>query len=87
MCRKSVGGAEAAACITGRFDTETPAEPLLRSAGRMLSGTLRHHSPAPRPGEQQAQTVHLDEGLDAQGADGSRQIYTADELATYCTLE
>jgi hypothetical protein len=81
------GGAEAAACITGRFDTETPAEPLLRSAGRMLSGTLRHHSPAPRPGEQQAQTVHLDEGLDAQGADGSRQIYTADELATYCTLE
>jgi hypothetical protein len=79
--------ADTAGCIVGRYDTETPAEPLLRRAGQIRSGTLRHHSPAPRPGAQQAQTVHLEEALDAEGADGSRQIYTAAELATYCSLE
>ncbi len=78
------GGAEQVNCITGRFDSETPADPLIIDADILRSGFLRLHSPPPRPGMQQAESTYLDGSLDVKGANGEQRRYTPEALAEFC---
>lgn len=81
-----VGGRAAAAnCLSGRFDTETPADPLVLQAQVIRSGGLRLHSPPPRPGSQQAEAVYADGGASVRGADGGQLLYSPQALAEFCT--
>ncbi|HUP92660.1 MAG TPA: hypothetical protein VM074_10470 [Solimonas sp.] len=81
------GGAEGAHCIRGRFDTQTPADPLILEGQLVRSGRLALHSPPPRPGAQQPEASFVDGGADVLGADGAREFYTEQELAGFCRLE
>jgi hypothetical protein len=73
-------------CAAGRVDTQTPQEPLVVDHDVLRSGRLRHSSPPPRPGTQQADAAYLDDGADVTAADGSEQVYSAAQLAQMCAL-
>lgn len=80
------GGAQAARCVHGRFDSQTPAEPLVVRDRAVQAGRLRMHSPPPRPGAHQAEAVFSAQGVQVQGADGSSAFYDPAALAAFCTL-
>lgn len=80
----ALGGASSQNCATGRFDTETLDTPLLYEDGRVIAGRLRFHSPPPRPGAQQAVVNFLPHEIQAQGSDGSQQIFTEGEFSAFC---
>lgn len=79
-------GAAAANCISGRYDSETPAEPLHVESGAIRAGQLLFHSPPPRPGVQQAGALYLSDGAEMRGADNGQRQYSAEELADFCVL-
>lgn len=78
------GGAAAVNCTAGRFDSETPLEPLVIDADIMRSGFLRLHSPPPRPGTQQAESTYADGSINAKGANGEQRLYSPEDLAKFC---
>lgn len=80
------GGAAGANCISGRFDTATPAEPLILQDKLIRSGRLQLHSPPPRPGTQRAEVAYAEGGASVMGADGVQRVYTAQQLAGLCSV-
>lgn len=79
------GGADDVNCSAGRFDNETPTEPLRIDENVIRSGFLLLHSPPPRPGAQQAQSRFVDGGMEAQGANGETQFYAPADWVPFCS--
>ena len=76
------GGAN---CLTGRWDTET-LEPLTLEERSIRAGSLRLHSPPPRPGARQGLVLFDADGADITSGDGETRRYTPAQLDGYCKV-